>query len=199
MNEKYRVLIVDDDKASLKIYEEVLKKAPEFHVEEAKRGKGAIRKIKKSLTPPFSLENLSLDVRASIGAVLFPLHGKDFDTLMQRADVAMYAAKQDNTGYVLYSEELDKHSPHRLTLTGELREAIEQDELLLYYQPKILSDSNQLYAVEALVRWQHQKHGFMEPDSFIPLAERTGLIQDLTIWVLKGALKQCANWQKAIY
>jgi len=154
------------------------------------------KKIKSSLIPPFALENLSLDVQASIGAVLFPDHGKDVDTLMQRADVAMYVAKQDNMGFVVYSKDLDDHSPHRLTLMGELREAIECDELQVYYQPKILSASNKLHAVEALVRWQHKTHGLMMPDDFIPMAERTGLIQNLTLWVLKESLKKCAEWHK---
>ena len=156
-----------------------------------------VRKIKQSLSPPFVLDNLTLDVQTSIGAVFFPEHGKDADTLIQRADVAMYVAKHNKTGFAIYSAELDKHSPHRLTLTGELREAIQQDELILYYQPKISGASNEFTAVEALVRWQHRKHGLMLPDDFIPLAERTGLIQDLTIWVLKEALRQCALWHKA--
>jgi len=154
------------------------------------------KKIKSSLAPPFALENLSLDVQASIGAVLFPDHGKDVDTLMQRADVAMYVAKQDNIGFVVYSKDLDEHSPHRLTLMGELREGIKCDELKLYYQPKVLSASNKLDSVEALVRWQHKIHGLMLPDDFIPMAERTGLIQDLTFWTLKEALKQCTEWHK---
>jgi len=154
------------------------------------------KKIKKSLSHPFVLENLTLDVQASIGAVIFPEHGKDVDTLVQRADVAMYVAKQDNLGFTIYSEKLDGHSPHRLTLMGELREAIKQDDLVLHYQPKVSCESDQLCAVEALVRWQHKNHGFMPPDDFIPLAERTGLIQDLTTWVLRKSLKQCAEWHK---
>ncbi len=155
------------------------------------------RKIKQSLKPPFVLENLSLDVQASIGAVLFPEHGKDIDTLIQRADVAMYVAKHNKSGFAIYSKDLDEHSPQRLTLAGELREAILQDELILHYQPKLLNASNHIGAVEALVRWQHRKHGLMMPNDFIPLAERTGLIQDLTIWVLKHALQQYTVWQKS--
>ncbi|MEJ2690149.1 MAG: bifunctional diguanylate cyclase/phosphodiesterase, partial [Deltaproteobacteria bacterium] len=154
-------------------------------------------KIRKGLEKPFSLENLSLDVSASIGAVLYPEHGNDVDTLIQRADVAMYVAKEDHAGMVIYSKELDGHSPHRLTLRSELREAINKDQLVLYYQPKLLSKPNELHSVEALVRWQHPTHGFMPPDEFIPLAERTGLISDLTYWVLKQGLRQCAEWHKA--
>jgi diguanylate cyclase (GGDEF)-like protein len=155
------------------------------------------KKIKKALDSPFSLENLSLDVSASIGAALYPLHGTDVDTLIQRADVAMYVAKEDNSKFVVYSKDLDDHSPHRLTLRGELREAINNDDLVLYYQPKILAKTNTIHAAEALVRWQHPRHGFMPPDEFIPLAERTGLIADLTYWVLKQALQQCGEWHKA--
>lgn len=155
------------------------------------------KKLQKALKTPFILENLSLDVSASIGAALFPQHGNDVDTLIQRADVAMYIAKQDNSGIVIYSKELDGHSPHRLTLGGELREAINNDDLVLYYQPKIFCKSNMHHAAEVLVRWQHPRHGFMLPDQFIPLAERVGLISDLTVWVLKHSLRQCREWYKA--
>jgi diguanylate cyclase len=155
------------------------------------------KKLQKALEPPFILENLSLDVSASIGAALFPQHGNDVDTLIQRADVAMYVAKQDNSGIVIYSKELDGHSPHRLTLGGELREAINNDDLVLYYQPKIFCKSNMVHAAEVLVRWQHPQHGFMLPDQFIPMAERVGLISDVTLWVLKHSLWQCREWYKA--
>ncbi len=159
--------------------------------------KQVAKKIRKSLAQSFVLENITLDIQASIGAVLFPEHGKDVDTLIQRADVAMYVAKHEKSGFVVYSKKLDGHSPHRLTLMGELREALKQDKLVVHYQPKILTATNQLAAVEALVRWQHDTHGMLGPDEFIPLAERTGLIQDLTFWVLKQALQQCARWHRA--
>ncbi len=153
------------------------------------------KKLKKSLSTPFTLDNISLDVQVSVGATFFPEHGKDADTLIQRADVAMYVAKKNNLDFVIYSKDIDKHSQHRLTLMGELRHAINNDELLLHYQPQITKEKAKLYAVEALVRWQHQTHGLMPPNEFIPLAERTGLIKDLTIWVLKKALEQCAQWR----
>ena len=143
------------------------------------------------------MENLTLDVSASIGAALYPQHGKDIDTLIQRADVAMYVAKQDNSGIIIYSKELDDHSPHQLSLGGELREAIKNGDLVLYYQPKIHCNSSRLHSAEVLVRWQHPRHGFMAPDQFIPMAERTGLISDLTIWVLKHSLRQTQVWHKA--
>lgn len=153
-------------------------------------------KIKTTFAIPFMLEKLSVEVTASIGATLFPEHGKEADTLIQRADVAMYAAKQDNLGLVVYSKKFDKHSPNRLTLMGELRQAIKNDGLVLHYQPKVVSETSQIYAVEALVRWEHPANGFMPPNEFIPLAERTGLIDDLTVWVIRKSLEQCSIWHK---
>jgi len=135
------------------------------------------KRIQNALVTPFVLEELTLDIQASIGAVLFPDHGNDADTMIQHADVAMYAAKQDNSGFAIYSTKLDQSSPHRLTLMGELRQGIEQDDLVLQYQPKIDVKTNRVTDVEVLVRWQHKVHGLMPPDEFIGLAERTGLIK----------------------
>jgi EAL domain-containing protein (putative c-di-GMP-specific phosphodiesterase class I) len=139
---------------------------------------------------------LKLDVQASIGIAVYPEHGSDADTLLQRADVAMYMAKQDKTGYIVYDPKDDKHSPHRLTLMGELRHAIESDELVLHYQPKATIKTGEIIEVEALVRWQHPQHDLMRPDEFIPLAERTGLIKPLTVWVLNHALQQHSIWKE---
>jgi diguanylate cyclase (GGDEF)-like protein len=155
-----------------------------------------VSKIQKALSAPLVLEELKLNIAASIGIAFFPEHGTDADTLLQRADVAMYVAKKNRSGFVAYSSKLDDHSPHRLTLMGELRQAIDQNELLLHYQPKVDIKSGELTGVEALVRWNHQKHGLMYPDSFIPLAERTGLIKPLTLWVLNKGLKQCSAWNQ---
>jgi len=156
-----------------------------------------LKKIQTAFLSPFMLESLKIEVQASIGIAISPDHGRDVDTIMQRADVAMYAAKQNQQGYNVYSTDLDKHSPHRLTLMGELRQAIDNDELLLHFQPKININSNIVTGVEALVRWQHPQHGFMPPDEFIPLAERTGLIKPLSLWVLKRALEQAVKWHSS--
>jgi diguanylate cyclase (GGDEF)-like protein len=153
-----------------------------------------LKKIQKAFTSPFVLEGLKIDVQASIGITIFPDHGRDVDTIMQRADVAMYAAKQGHLGYAIYSTDLDKHNPRRLTLMGEMRQAIENNELRLHFQPKIDLKTNSVIGVEALVRWQHPQHGFMQPDEFIPLAERTGLINQLSLWVLRHAIDQIINW-----
>jgi EAL domain-containing protein (putative c-di-GMP-specific phosphodiesterase class I) len=149
------------------------------------------------LAPPFVLDDLVLDVQASIGLVSSPEHGQDVDTLIQRADVAMYAAKQDrSTNYLVYSSKLDQYSPRRLTLMGELRLAVSHDELILHYQPKVNSVSGVVEGVEALLRWQHKKHGLIPPEEFIPMAENTGLIKDVTLSVLKTALGQLDEWHK---
>jgi len=155
-----------------------------------------IKKIQKAFKSPFRMEGLTLDVQASIGGVLYPEHGKDIDTIMQRADVAMYVAKQDNRGFTIYTTKMDKHSPRRLTLMGELRQAFDRNELELYYQPKISIDNERVGGVEALVRWNHPVHGFMTPDEFIPLAERSGLIKQLSWWVLQNALSQTVLWHE---
>jgi diguanylate cyclase (GGDEF)-like protein len=112
-----------------------------------------------------------------------------------QAPFGMYMAKQEKTGYIVYDPKHDKHSPHRLTLMGELRHAIESDELVLHYQPKAKIKTGEIIEVEALVRWQHPQHDLMRPDEFIPLAERTGLIKPLTIWVLNHALQQHSVWK----
>ena len=142
-----------------------------------------------------TLGDLTLDVRASIGVALFPEHGKDADSLMQRADIAMYVAKRGRRGYEIYSPQVDRYAPERLALIGDLHRAIKGDGLFLAYQPKIDLHSNRISGVEALLRWQHPTRGLIQPDGFIPLAEHTGLIKDLTLWVLDAALAQSHAWR----
>ena len=143
---------------------------------------------------PFYLEDVRLDVEASIGVAVFPHHGETFEDLLQRADIAMYAAKSTHVGPTLYTDELDVHSPARLALLGDLRSAIDGDELLLHFQPKLDLRTGEIQGVEALVRWQHPERGLVPPDEFIPLAERTGLIHPLTTWVLGRAAAECRRW-----
>ncbi len=157
---------------------------------------GFAQKIKKYLAGTFALEGLLFEVQASIGVALFPEHGSDPDMLIQRADVAMYAAKLNKLGYALYAKHFDNNTPRRLTLMSELRQAINSNELILHFQPKVSSKTGKIHAVEALVRWVHPKHGIIQPNEFIPLAEHTGLIEELTLWVLENALRQGATWHK---
>ncbi|MCD4742382.1 MAG: bifunctional diguanylate cyclase/phosphodiesterase [Desulfobacteraceae bacterium] len=155
-----------------------------------------VKKIQKTFTTPFLIEGLRLEVQARIGIAIFPEHGKNGDTIIQRANLALYAAKETSKKYTIYSSQLDKNNPHRLTMMGELRQGIENNELILYYQPKINMLTRSVKGVEALVRWQHPEHGFMAPEEFIPMAERTGLIKLLSIWVLNNALGQAEKWYR---
>lgn len=156
-----------------------------------------VRKLIRALETPFVVEDLAFDVGASFGIAIAPGHGNDATTLMRRADVAMYIAKQSNSGYAVYSAEQDRNSPTRLALMSELRHGIDHAELELHYQPKVDTRRGTITDVEALVRWRHSQHGLMAPDDFIPLAERTGLIAPLTTWVLHEALAQCRAWHDA--
>jgi diguanylate cyclase (GGDEF)-like protein len=152
-------------------------------------------RLHDALRRPFGLHGIAVELDASVGVALSPEHGRDVTTLIQRADVAMYDAKRTQGRVETYSIDRDPYSPARLSLLGELRRAIESDELVLHYQPKISLEGNIVTGVEALVRWQHPEHGLLQPDQFVPLAERTGTIAHLTRWVLDAALRQCAEWR----
>jgi diguanylate cyclase (GGDEF)-like protein len=152
------------------------------------------RKILRAFQKPFVLQGLSLVAKTSIGIALYPDHGQDGDLLYQRADVAMYVAKNSHSGYAVYDAKKDQYSPRHLVLMSELQEAIASDQLMLFYQPKIDLHTNQVTGVEALVRWQHPKLGLITPDQFLPLAERTGLMAPLTNCVIREALIQCHIW-----
>src|SRR3569833_68419 len=157
----------------------------------------ATRIAKKLLSvrdQPFELEGQSFHVGASLGIALFPDHGRDGTALMKRADVAMYEAKRGKTGFSVYDPAKDQHSLRNLSLMGELKSAIEEDQLVLYYQPKVNMQTGRVSGVVALVRWQHPEHGLMYPDDFIPLAEQAGLIKQVTLWVLQRALAQNNEW-----
>jgi predicted signal transduction protein with EAL and GGDEF domain len=152
-------------------------------------------RVRTILRRPFTLEGVTLDLEACVGVALYPEHGDDVDTLLQRADVAMYLAKEDRSGCELYAADRDEYSPHRLALAAELRRALDERELVLHYQPKADLSDGRIVAVEALVRWQHPEHGLLSPDQFVPLAEATGLIRELTLRVLDEALRQQRAWR----
>jgi diguanylate cyclase (GGDEF)-like protein len=151
----------------------------------------------KTLEQPIMIEGQLVDVGASIGIVAFPQHGADMNVLMRRADIAMYVAKRSNTGYALYDEKHDQNNAERLSLMSELRQAVEHDQLTLYYQPKLDLATGSVKYVEALVRWEHPTRGFVAPDQFIPFAEQTGYIKVISQWVADKAIGQVAAWQAA--
>ena len=155
------------------------------------------RSIIQSLETPFMIDSLPLDVHASIGTALAPEHAADADNLLRRADMAMRGAKRAAAGSAMYTTAIDQYDPRRLTLMGELSRAIDNDELSLFYQPKVSFKTNRIVGVEALLRWQHPQRGMIPPDQFISLAEKTGAIQRLTEWVLRSAVRQLAAWRAA--
>jgi diguanylate cyclase (GGDEF)-like protein len=151
----------------------------------------------KLVGKPFDLDGRVVTIGASIGIASVPEHGPDADTLLRCADVAMYVAKRSGQGVSVYAAAHDEHTPDRLALIGELSDAIEHSELSLVFQPLIDCQHDQVIGVEALARWPHPRHGFVPPDKFVPLAEQTGLIKQLSRWVLESALRQHQEWRKA--
>ena len=166
------------------------------YIESADDAVMAARKLVSTMEKPIVLEDHSFHVGISVGIALYPDHGKDGSTMMRHADVAMYVAKRSTSGYALYDHLEDQHSVSRLAMVGELRHAIEHNQLVLFYQPKIDLKEGQITGVEALVRWNHPQRGLLSPDEFIPLAEHTGLIRPLTFFVLDEALHQASVWKK---
>jgi diguanylate cyclase (GGDEF)-like protein/PAS domain S-box-containing protein len=154
----------------------------------------SIQPICKALDEQFVIAEHKLQVKSSIGVALAPLHGSDGLTLLRRADVAMYRAKQQHRSYQVYDMTYEEEGASRLALLGAMRDATTNEQMYLNYQPKIDVQSGQISGVEALLRWQHPVYGFVAPDKFIPLAEQSGMITQLTRWVLESALKQSARW-----
>lgn len=148
----------------------------------------------QALREPFRVNDYPVHVAASVGIVVAPRHGTEADELLRHADVAMYRAKETRRSPVIYDPSHDQYSPRKLALVGELQQAIQDYTLDLYYQPKIALDSGRLVGVEALARWTHAEHGMLGPDMFVPLAERSGLIGQLTAWVVETAVRQAREW-----
>jgi diguanylate cyclase (GGDEF)-like protein/PAS domain S-box-containing protein len=153
------------------------------------------RRLLQSLQLPFAIERHTLEVGASIGIAMYPAHGVDSRTLLRRADVAMYAAKTQQTGYAFHRDDYDARSPEELALVVDMRRAIEHNEFELYYQPKLHLRTGLVTRAEVLIRWNHPQRGFLPPGAFIPIAERTGIIRAMTDWVFDHALEQAKIWQ----
>jgi diguanylate cyclase (GGDEF)-like protein len=156
------------------------------------------RRIREEVTKPILVEGMRINVNVSIGFAIAPDDACDAAILLQRADVAMYSAKAGNGNGVDFYEALrDENSTRRLTLGTDLRAAIDQRQLTVAYQPKVGLDDGQVVGMEALVRWRHPVFGQVMPDEFIPLAERTGIITELTAYVLQMALEHARTWHEA--
>ena len=156
-----------------------------------------VKNILDCFLEPFWFQKNELYLGVGIGIAVFPDHGDDAGVLMSRADVAMYAAKHTDAGFLFYDPKTDPHTQQRLQLSSDLRHALERNEFVLYYQPQIDIRSGSIIGVEALIRWNHPEHGMIFPDQFIPFAESTGLIGPITDWVLRTAITQCKTWQTA--
>ncbi|GAB7192362.1 hypothetical protein NUM3379_30710 [Kineococcus sp. NUM-3379] len=149
------------------------------------------------LRRPVSLDGVDVSVGASVGVVLAPHDGDSPELLLQRADVAMYTAKRASAPVARYAAEADQYSPERLTMVGELRQALAAGDLELHFQPKAQTSTGEVRGFEALLRWSHPRRGTVPPDVFVPLAESTGLIDEMTLFVVERALEQCAAWAAA--
>ena len=153
------------------------------------------QKLTSALTPAFEIGTHKLHAGASIGIARFPIHGDTEELLIQHADVAMYNAKRSKSAYCFYNPEDDANTTFKLTLLNDLSNAIKDKQLELYYQPKALIRTQAPLGAEALLRWNHPEHGFIQPDHIIEIAENSGLIVPLTYFILETAIHQCADWQ----
>ena len=156
-----------------------------------------LERMQEALEEPIHVQGLPIGIEASIGIAMYPDHADDAQTLIQRADVAMYEAKRDGFNYVFYDDSVPDYDVTSLTLVSDLRRAISERELVLYYQPKAALESGIVTSVEALIRWMHPERGLVLPDSFIPLAQETSLIGPLTLYVIEEALRQSRTWSRA--
>jgi diguanylate cyclase (GGDEF)-like protein len=168
---------------------------------DAPDGKAAAEIVAKHIldcfVEPFWFQKNELYLGVGIGISIYPDHGDDVDVLMSRADVAMYGAKHRDVGFLFYDPETDPHTQERLQLSSDLRHALERNEFVLHYQPQIDISSGCIIGVEALIRWNHPEQGMIFPDQFIQFAEKTGLINPITEWVLLTAITQCKTWLTA--
>ena len=155
------------------------------------------QKIITALQRPFEIEGDAHEISVSIGMAISPQHGEDVETLLRRADIAMYAAKRTPGGSAVYAEEADPEGSNQLALMAELRHTIETDQLQVVYQPIVGFTEGEVMRVEALARWRHPSRGLVAPGEFIPLAERSGLVKSLFSRVLAMTLAQCAAWRDA--
>lgn len=154
-----------------------------------------VHRIRHVLEKPHSLDGQAVDISTSIGIANAPEHATDASTLLRQADIALNTAKRNRTDYVIYSPDYEENRREHLYLLGELRQAVDHDQLELYYQPKLDLLDNAVVSVETLIRWNHPQRGLVSPGLFIPFAEHTGAIRMVTRWVIRAAVLQCSIWQ----
>lgn len=152
--------------------------------------------LNQAILKPFYIENKSFELTANIGYAFYPTHGHDDDTLIKNADIAMYAAKSSSQNIIQYYPSLNDGNLKRLELSSHFRQAAEDDEFVLYYQPQMEFGNNKIIGVEALIRWIHPEFGLIPPDEFIELAEISGHVYTITEWVVQNSFKQLAEWHE---
>ena len=163
------------------------------NVHEAELPKSVLN-LMRSLEEPFEVDDISLQMEFSVGVVVAPLHGSQTDQLLRRCDIAMHVAKDDKLGYIFYESGQDEKHLKQISLINDLKKAIEEDQLVMYFQPKWDIQDDIVKQAEALVRWVHPKMGFIPPDEFIYLAEQSGMMPSLTRWVMTTVARQWAKW-----
>jgi len=163
--------------------------------QDSNQAQAVARKMLKALEAPLALSGQKVDLSGSIGIASFPQDAIEASALMARADIAMYVAKQQRSGYTCFSPEMERSTENGLGLLSDLRRAIEENQLTLVFQPKIVLQSGLCNTAEALIRWRHPQRGMVPPDDFIPFAEHTGFIRSITAWVISQALQQLVRWQ----
>ena len=156
-----------------------------------------VARLITAIGEPFEVDELSLEVGASIGVARFPDDGEDSDGLMRCSDIAMYAAKDAQTDFKLYAAEQNAHSMRRLSVLSDIRRALAGDEIVVHYQPIVDLEDRCVIGAEGLVRWEHPEHGLIPPGAFVATVEQSGLIGPLTRHVLEHSIAQCADWRRA--
>lgn len=157
----------------------------------------AAQNICRALSSPFEIDGHDIFVTTSVGISLYPVDGKDVNTLLKHADTAMYRAKKTKTGFQFFEAAMEQSISEHVRIENDLRRALERNELEVYYQPQARLENGQIVGMEALIRWNHPSRGQISPVEFIPLAEETGMINALGEWVLRTACQQLQNWIKA--
>jgi diguanylate cyclase (GGDEF)-like protein len=166
-------------------------------VKEASAAREVAARLRAAVAEPIRLEGMSFIIEVSIGIAMFPDDATADEVLMQRADVAMYVAKQRRSGVERYEADLDRNSPARLALFGELRRGLDRGELELHYQPKVYLSDRRTAGVEAFVRWHHPQRGMLGPADFLPVVQQSYLMREVTAFVIETAVTQAALWRQA--
>ncbi len=163
-------------------------------VESINEAKTKVERLRQIVGGALEIEDLRIEIEANIGLTVFPDQGGDGESLLQQAEVAMYVAKEKRLGLTFYETSHNRHSIERLGLMSDLRRAVEDDGLELRFQPKLHLETGAVDQAEVLVRWTHAHLGKISPDEFIPIAEQTGFIREITSWVLRRSLEQVGRW-----